>query len=165
MDRHRRLHFVELNRGPLRSSILYDLNDTTGVCLTRPVGTPTHRYRRDRGVVVGRLDRAGKERDLAARRAIQAKDCHSMVRCALKIGRPRLTLTYLNQQENHRSPVSTCILPVDWIIPPRFMDVDDRVDSIYPAQPRRVVIQFWAGTFFVTISGYSKLIRIPRRFA
>ena len=85
LDRRCRLHFVEFNRGSLRSGILYDLNDATGVYPTRAVCTPTHRYRRDRGIVVGHLDRAGKERDLAARRAIQAKSCHSMVRYALKI--------------------------------------------------------------------------------
>jgi hypothetical protein len=45
------------------------------------------------------------------------------------------------------------------------MGMDDRIDSTCPVQRRRVVFQFWTGTFLVIISGCSELTRIPRRFA
>lgn len=84
MDHYRHLHLVGVDAEALRPGILQSQNRTRGVGSTRTHRGATYHYRYHRGVFVARLDSAGEEGDLAARRAIQAEVRHSMVRIIWK---------------------------------------------------------------------------------
>ena len=106
-----------------------------------------------------RLDSAGEEGDLAAWRAVQAKVRHSMVRIIWKNDTlPPNQGHILNEQENHRSPISVRILHVRWNHPHEHMDMDngnDRIahrdDTAFRNIRRAVLFQFWPSTFPFTV--------------
>ena len=95
MDLHRRLHLVWIDTGSLHSGILWCPDDASSLCCANDSPGKVRSRRADlefvvnrrhcRGIFVVRLDRAGKEGDLATWRAIPAKVCYSMVSSTLKV--------------------------------------------------------------------------------
>jgi hypothetical protein len=62
----------------------------------------------------------------------------------------------LNEQENHRQPVSIRVLHVCWNSPNEYMDVDNGNDSVTIistfSDPRlRSLFQFWSGTLSMSV--------------
>jgi len=124
MDLHCRLYLVEVNTGTLLSGLLLFRNGTRGTWLwILWIFWSVHHHCYDRSVVVARRDCAGKERDLATRRAIQTKGCPSMVSTSLKVDEI-LPNPYYDEQENYWPSVSIRVFHIHRNIPHGRLGID-----------------------------------------